>query len=316
MTNSTRLETESACQEVAQLVSPPTLSRLVRLLFCLAITVGAAYCLMFLQAMRAQTSPNQARELLSEQDSAVPLLPLMDSIHGNWQFAGVPWHVKSQELPPDVAYRMLSGPVARQDLSTSHATDDLAPEQAKHSDEVAELLHAIVGMLGASQTIESELCVYRLTRNDFAATAFAPQAQPQRIQLVRILQMLSDERANFVELRRENTDRVVNPTDGRGTLLPPHPDNLRLGIRYDEQGFLTAELIQLRTDFDRVQSLWRQAGWVLVEQTSVSSGPQDWALPQDTSVVLATHDDDVVLAIATRASPQLPPTLFLVHAPR
>lgn len=291
----------------------PFNARVVRVLCCLAIAMGTVICLVFIQQMRSPTSTNTAVLQDSEQASHA-LLPLMSPAHGNWQVGGIPWHVESLELPPDAADLRLVEPVSLPALTLGQSANGAVADLPKDDDEFAALVHAAISMLGASQTIEAEACVYRLKTPDYCAVAFAPATQPEQIQVIRVTHRLNDQKANFLELRREATDRVTNPQAGKDTLLPPHPDNLRLGIRTDKQGMLTAEFIQLQTDFDRVQSLWRQAGWVLTKPTTPLSGQDDYAIPSNAVTLLATRADDMVLAIATESSDQLPSTLLLVHA--
>lgn len=331
MSHKTQPETKSHGEQVplqsARNKAARVLDRLVRVLLCLAVAVGTVYCLLRVEQMRTSTSPKQIQVSLGPS-STEPLLPLMDAIQGNWQFAGIPWTVQSQELNPAEAIARLSEPAWLENVG----------DQA---DEVTELLQTLLDMLGATPTFDSDRCVYHIESSAFIATAFAPRERPRQIQLVRVAQILGEETANFAELRRDMAESVSDASDGRLSLLPAHPDNIRLALRRDGQGTLTAELIQLRTDLDRVQSLWKQAGWTLTPQhgalpssSSLLAGADvatallasgnvarrsSADVQQDTAAtttLLASRGDDAVLAIVIPDSAQLPATLFLVHAPK
>ena len=240
-----------------------------RFLLCLAIFVGAFVCIGIFQGIRAD------RHQEPIEQAAVPdTTELVSSaLNGNWRFADVEW-----------AFRLSS--VNDQELTQQlDMAPDLNQESSPRSGEEQDgdrAVFALVELMKAKQSEERNQVVYRIASETTRGVAFARNVTPKAIEFARLANRVAKNEWKLVEIRRTRSSDTGSTN--QPSLLPVAKENKYLARRFDVNGVLCAELIELGLDFSTLSENWKAEGW---QESEVRPGVEN--------ALAATDDADVCI---------------------
>ena len=175
-------------------------------------------------------------------------------LDGQWQFAGIPWAAKLEQLSKAEAFHKLSLPPEKSLVGIESDGNGL-----EHAFEILESLNAAVNKtaFGTEYRVESE--TYRIV-------GWASASSPKSIQSIRLAQSNADGNWSYVELSARST--TTNESTRDAHLLPLVEGAAGLATKRDSSGNLLAELVLTEIPFSGIKGMWQGAGWQVQDAAS------------------------------------------------
>ncbi len=255
------------------------MDRLGRLFLILLILCAIVFCINTAQKLR---EPSRTSQLSSENDDLLLLKESLASmLNGDWQFAAIPWSVQVKELPTAEASTRMAYEVAPLCVLPGSSDKDISDKDIVV--QVLDLLSPVKSKVGAN------VC-YSIDNSEFNLRGFAPASMPRQVQLVRATKVIDTERSTFIELTRRNS-----PSDQADSIseqmLPRNSADRILASRWDADGRLCAELVELGSDVTDLVEAWKKAGWKVLPQNTPSERGDSISDPLgDQSLNLSTQE--------------------------
>ena len=276
------------------------LDKLGRVLLCGAIVWAAVFCLSTVREMRESERRRESQNAeKAATDAADPIVALMN---GNWVFTDIPWSIHISTLPESEARRRLQA--------------DIPSFEIRQQVEGSETLLSLLDMFKASKSLEGSNYVYRVDSDSIEAIAFAPSQMPDQLQLVRVVQLNPGADCGFLEVKPmlPSPETQSNPN---ALLLPRNPDDERIAVRYDSDGRLCAEMVQLHSSLEELLSLWTQLGWTVTTPGANlrnAAAIPEIAVEPTAAMHICTKGEESISVIAPTVAEQLPRTLLIIKS--